>query len=74
MVIAMAHRPDASALWLVEGPDFSITRDNTPSHRPMANGPHSEGRSALPARRAEWPTISGGARRVASASIEVMIA
>ncbi len=34
----------------------SITRDNTPSpHRPMADGPHGEGRSALPAKGPEWP-------------------
>jgi len=33
------------------------------AHRPMADGPHSQGRPALPTKRAEWPTISDGARR-----------
>jgi hypothetical protein len=64
MAIAKAQTPDASALRLVAGLDLKHSPETTHlAHRPMADGPHSQGRSALPAKGAAWPNGSDGARR-----------
>jgi hypothetical protein len=55
---------NASALRRVVGPDLKITRGTTHlATGRWPDGPHSQGRSALPTRRAEWPNGSDGARR-----------
>ena len=59
MAIAKAHPPDASALRLVAGPDLKHSPETT--HLVTGrwpDGPHSQGRPALPAWCAAWPTIS----------------